>query len=186
MAARQEQNKPQEQNKSQEQQSKPQEQNKSQEQQSKQSEGQAKHPAQTRSHETGLTRRGGTSPASHGGPGSLSRLRDEFDRLFDQFSRGWLGFPAGRGDGGWGMDMREDDNTVTVRAEAPGFEPSDFEVQVRGDQLVMCACHKAENEEEGGARGWQRSEFYEAVTLPAEVDADKVKANYRQGVLTVT
>jgi HSP20 family protein len=37
-----------------------------------------------------------------------------------------------------------------------------------------------------GYRGWRRNEFSEALTLPSEVDADKVKATYRNGVLTVT
>ncbi len=100
--------------------------------------------------------------------------------MFDRFSRGWLGLPAG----GWGTDVWEDDDRVTVRAEAPGFEPADFDIQVRGDQLVVCACHKSEQKEEG-YRGW-RNEFYESVLLPAGVGADKVKAAYRNGVLTVT
>jgi HSP20 family protein len=167
--------------------SKPQEANRPQEQQAKQPEGQTKQPTENRSSETGVApRRHGTTPARQGAWGPLTRLRDEFDRLFDQFSRGWLGAPAGRWEGGWGLDVREDDNAVTVRAEAPGFEPSDFDIQVRGDQLVMRATHKAEEEEEGGYRQWRRQEFYEAVTLPAEVDADKVKAGYRNGILTVT
>jgi HSP20 family protein len=81
--------------------------------------------------------------------------------------------------------MREDENNVTIRAEAPGFEPGDFDIQVRGDQLVMSATSRSEEEEEG-SRGWQRHEFYEMVVLPSGVAANKVKATYRQGVLTVT
>jgi len=160
---------------------------KTQEQQSRQAEQSAKlsdqtKPTQTRSTETGVTPYREAPVARAGGREPLLRLRDEFDRLFDQFSRGWLGVPAG----GWGIDVREDDNNVIVRAEVPGFEPSDFDIQVRGDQLIMCACHKTEEKQESGYRGWQRNEFYEALTLPSGVDADQVKAAYRQGVLTVT
>lgn len=139
----------------------------------------------TRPPKTGVVRhRHPTTPASYGGWGPMARLRDEFDRLFDRFfAGGWPAVPAGRG--GWDLDVRDDDGTVTVRAEAPGFEPGDFDIQVRGDQLVMCACRGGAEKEEGGYRGWQRSEFYESVTLPADVDPDKVKAAYWNGVLTV-
>jgi len=151
--------------------------------QAKQPTEQAKQPeAKTRPTETGMTPYRGGATARSGGWEPLVRLRDEFDRLFDQFSRGWLGVPVA---GGWGIDVREDDNNVIVRAEAPGFDPADFDIQVRGDQLVMCACHKGEEQDEG-YRGWRRNEFYEALALPSGVDADKVKAAYRQGVLIVT
>jgi HSP20 family protein len=138
-------------------------------------------PNKPRSGETALARHRDTSPVRSSTRQPLARLREEFDRLFDQFSQGMLPMSSAQ----WGADMREDDDNVTVRAEVPGFEPSDFDIQVRGDQLVLSATRKSEEDEEG-YRGYQRSEFYEAVSLPAGVDADKVKAAYRQGVLTVT
>jgi HSP20 family protein len=119
----------------------------------------------------------------------IRRMREEFDRMFDQYIRGW---PAalweGAGDGWrWNLDLQEDDNAVHIRAEAPGFEPGDFDIQIRGDTLVIRAAHKNETEEkEGGYRGWQSQEFFRSVRLPAETDAGKVKASYRQGVLTLT
>ena len=79
-------------------------------------------------------------------------------RLFDQFSRSWLGLASPGWDAGWGLDVREEDGNVIVRAEAPGFEPSDFDIQVRGDQLVLSATHRSESQEKreatrnGGAR----------------------------------
>ncbi len=125
-----------------------------------------------------------------GGWEPFYRLREEFVRLFDRYARGWLGVPAGvweAGWRGWGLDVWEDDNAVVVRAEAPGFEPSDFDLQVRGDQLILRAAHKAEAEDKDrGYREWRRQEFYRTVPLPAGVDPDKVKANYRHGVLMVT
>src|SRR5262245_14957282 len=68
-----------------------------------------------------------------------------------------------------GLDVREDDDNVIVLAEAPGFGPADFDIQILGQQLVTSATRKSEEEQEG-YRGWRRNEFYEAVTLPAEVD----------------
>jgi len=134
----------------------------------------------SRQSERGLvpSQRGGSLARSSGGWEPLSRL-------FDQFSRSWLGLASPGWEGGWGLDVHEEDDQVMIRAEAPGFEPGDFDIQVRGDQLVMSACSKGEKEEEG-YRGWRWHDFYEIVTLPAGVEADKVKAAYRQGVLTVT
>jgi len=151
----------------------------------KQPEPQPRPTEPNRPGETGMTPSRGAMARS-GGWGPLARLHDEFDRLFDQLSRGTFGMPmVPRWDTNWDIDVREDENNVIVRAEAPGFEPSDFDVQVHGDRLVMRASHKAE-EEEGGYRGWRRNEFAEALTLPADVDAEKVTAAYRNGVLTVT
>lgn len=158
---------------------KPQDQTKQPAQQTKQPDPQTRpgEPRTTPPRSGAMTRSGGWEP--------LARLHDEFDRLFDQLSRGMFGMSAARWDTNWGIDVREDDNNVIVRAEAPGFEASDFDIRVHGDRLVMCACRGSEEEEEG-YRAWRRNEFSETLTLPAEVDADKVKAAYRNGVLTVT
>jgi len=112
----------------------------------------------------------------------FSSFREEMHRMFDSFLSGW---PAFRGSG-WGLDIREDDNNVTVRAEAPGFESSDFDIQTRGDQLILRATRKAESEEkERGYREWQRREFFHSVTLPPGTNTEKLDAEYRNGVLTV-
>jgi len=136
--------------------------------------------------------RGGLAPYQ-GAVEPFRQLRQDFGRLFDQFFHGWpttmwpTAWESGARDWRWGLDVEENDEQVVVRAEAPGFEPADFDLKVRGDQLVMKAAHKAESEDkERGAREWRQEEFYRAVPLPAGVDPDKVEANYRNGVLTVT
>jgi len=132
-----------------------------------------------------LTSRSGA--LTHGGFEPLHRLREEFNRLFDRFGAGWLSPWEGSGRSGhWELDVQEDDGSVVVRAEAPGFEPSDFDIQVRGDHLVLRAAHKGETEEkERGYREWRQQELYQSVLLPADVDADKVEATYRNGILNV-
>src|SRR5437773_615618 len=91
--------------------------------------------------------------ATSGGFPSLFRLRDEFDRLFDNFFRGWPSmWQPTEPDWRWSLDMEDTDDAVLVRAEAPGFEPGDFDLEVRGDQLVMRASHKAEIPEKEGRR----------------------------------
>jgi HSP20 family protein len=84
----------------------------------------------------------------------------------------------------WGLDVDEQDDKIVVRAEAPGFEPDDFDIQIRDQRLTLCACQNSESSEEGG-RQWQQQELYRSVTLPADVDAENVDAEYHNGILTL-
>jgi len=87
----------------------------------------------------------------------------------------------------WRLDVYDAGDSVVVRAEAPGFEPLDFDIHVRGYHLVVRAGQRAERghgaHEHRQAR--QRS-FYRSILLPGEVDREKIEAEYRHGVLTVT
>ena len=134
--------------------------------------------------ETGLAPRHTGMRARQGGFEPLHQLRMEFDRLFDRFFTGW---PAMRGEweAGWRLDVDEEDQRVVVRAEAPGFEASDFDVEVRGDELVLRARHEA-REDEGDSHQWSEREIYRTVSLPRGTDPDHVDAQYRQGVLTIS
>lgn len=131
------------------------------------------------------------APSLYATGGPFRQMREEFDRVFDRFFPGWAGFGEMRsGSDYWGLDIDERDDAVVVRAEAPGFEPGDFDLQVRGNQLTLCACHQEDsgNAEGGKADGgyhWSRQELSRTVTLPDDVDPEKVEANYRNGVLTV-
>lgn len=116
----------------------------------------------------------------------MNRLRAEFDRMLDDFFPGWAGVPARGGDRSrfWDLDVSEQDDRVVVRAEVPGFEAGDFDIQLRGNQLLISAEHKTETSEEGSS-SWEQREFYRAVMLPTTVDEGKVEAKYRNGVLCV-
>jgi HSP20 family protein len=119
-------------------------------------------------------------------PFFLSRMRDEFDRLFDRFSLQWPSLWQGDG-WRWGLDVRDEDDTVVVKAEAPGFEAGDFDLQVSDNRLVLRAAKKVESKrEEGKTREYREQECYQSVTLPPGIDRDKVQAKYHNGVLTVT
>jgi len=129
----------------------------------------------------------GLVPWKKGGNGSgalasraehpLSLFRNEFDTLFDRFFGNW---PDGDGRG-WGMEADETDKDVTVKMDAPGFEPGDFDVQVSGDTLRVTAERKGQKEDGSFERRFGRS-----VTLPAPVDPEKVQAKYKSGVLELT
>ena len=74
---------------------------------------------------------------------------------------------------------------MVVRAEAPGFEAGDFDVQVQDGRLMLRAARKTETKKDEG-REWSQRECYQSVTLPAGIDKDTVEARYHNGVLTIT
>lgn len=130
----------------------------------------------------------GTALMPYGGsPGMMGQIRDEFDRMFDRFTRNWPGMGLMRGDQPWNWDLevRDEDKAIAVRADLPGFAPDDIDLQVVGDRLTIRATHKSETDEKD--RGWtrQRREYYQTVPLSAAVDAEKIDAHFRNGVLTV-
>lgn len=113
----------------------------------------------------------------------LLNLQDELDRLFDspwnEQTRAWA--PA--------LDVREDKNSFIVRAELPGMKRDDIDVSLHDGALVITGERQAEAKEEGVEIHRQErfyGKFQRALTLPAPVAADKVKANYKDGVLTIT
>jgi HSP20 family protein len=121
--------------------------------------------------------------------GRLSSLRDELDRLFGEplselaRTSGLLGggFPA--------LDLREDKDNFVVTAELPGMKKDDIGVSLHEGSLSISGERKSEEKVENAEV--YRSErflgrFQRTVTLPAPVAADKIKAQYKDGVLTIT
>src|SRR5438105_1611577 len=82
----------------------------------------------------------------------LGQLRNEFEALFDRFFSHWPSlFPEGGTQGFWGLDLNDTGKEIVVRAEAPGFEPNDFEIQITGTTLTIQAERKQESKEEKGS-----------------------------------
>src|SRR5438105_4926847 len=110
----------------------------------------------------------------------LQRMHQNLNTLFDRMWGNWLGpferdFSSMRV---WDFDVTENDKEITVRAELPGFEENELDIQLTNDILTI----KAEKEEHGEGEEEYRS-FFRRVTLPSGMDADNVRATYRSGVL---
>lgn len=113
------------------------------------------------------------------GFGRLANLQDELDRLFESPLRAWA--PV--------LDVREDKDNFVIRAELPGLKREEIEVSLQDGALVISGERKFEKTEEGVEVHRQEryyGKFQRALTLPEPVAADKVKADYKDGVLTVT
>lgn len=120
-------------------------------------------------------------------------LRRDMDRLFDEFWREWDLPALARGVGGAfpSVEVDEDDKEIRVSAELPGMEEKDVEVVLKDNVLTLRGEKKTEKTEKGEGNGGTYSERYygrfeRSFTLDSEVDADKVKATFKNGVLTVT
>ena len=121
--------------------------------------------------------------------GRLSNLRDELDRLFESPLTEWTG--TSQLLGGWApaLDVHEDKDAYVVHAELPGLKREDIDVSLQDGALVISGERKTEKVEEGVEVHRQErfyGKFQRALTLPEPVAADKVKADYKDGVLTIT
>lgn len=121
--------------------------------------------------------------------GRLSELRNEIDRLFEspfgelagtsQLLSGWT--PA--------LDVYEEKDNYVLKAELPGMKKEDIEVSFHDGSLSLSGERKSETKHED-AEVYRAERFFgrfqRTVSLPAAVAADKIKAAYKDGVLTVT
>ena len=111
--------------------------------------------------------------------GRLANLQDELDRLFESPLTGWA--PA--------LDVHEDKDSFSIRVELPGMKREDIEVSLQDGALVISGERKEEKITEGTEVHRQErfyGRFSRALTLPSAVAGDKVKAQYKDGILTVT
>jgi HSP20 family protein len=120
-----------------------------------------------------------------------SQMIDTFQRavdsLFDRFFIGsdnggdrWMHLPP--------VNVAETDERYEVTAELPGMSSDDFTVEIKDNALWISGEKKEEMEDKG--KTFHRMErrygsFRQTVPLTHQVDADKVEADYKDGVLTV-
>jgi HSP20 family protein len=86
------------------------------------------------------------------------------------------------------VDVHEDESGYRITAELPGLEEKDFDVHLEGDLLTIKGEKREELKEE--RKSYRHVEtvagaFERRFHLPTEVEADKISASYKNGVLTV-
>lgn len=112
-----------------------------------------------------------------GVPSPWSGLESEIDRLFESVVGDFAAPAADR----FPVDLYEDKENVHVRAELPGVQRDDINVEMIEDYLTVSATRKETHNGEEKSYSFSRS-----VAIPESVQADKVTAQYADGVLTVT
>lgn len=120
----------------------------------------------------------------------MMTLRDAMDRLFDEALTRPLSF-IGEGEptaSSPPIDMYQTDNDVVVRVAVPGIKTDDVQIDISGDILTIKGVVK--HEEEKKEKSWYIREqrwgaFERSIRLPTGVIADRAKAEFENGILTI-
>ena len=118
----------------------------------------------------------------------LTEVRGTVDRLFYQGLRRPRFITWQAAERFLPVDVYETDDDVVVEASLPGLKPEEVQVSVTGDRLSIKGESKSEDEEQEHDyyRKERRYGSYErSLTLPVEVDADKAKATFENGELSL-
>jgi HSP20 family protein len=119
--------------------------------------------------------------------GNLAALHDQLSRLFES------GFPA-RADNSalttWvpAVDIYETENELVLKADLPEISEKDLDVRIENITLTICGERKFEQRvKEGSYLRTERTygSFSRSFSLPSTVNTDAIKAEYKDGVLTV-
>lgn len=120
----------------------------------------------------------------------LFTSQDRFNRLFNQTFSQAFGDDEGKL-GSWApaVDIYETDQNLVLNAELPGVDPKDVEVRVENNTLYLKGQRKFENEvNEENYHRIERSygSFTRTFALPGTIDAERVAAEFKGGLLTLT
>ena len=117
-------------------------------------------------------------------------IQDDMNRFFEDF----FGRPMVKtewSEGAWhpSVDISENKDNLIIQAEMPGMNKEEIEISLHQGSLIISGERKEETKEEDSEAS--RSErffgrFQRALELPKPVDPNKVTANYKDGILTVT
>ena len=118
----------------------------------------------------------------------MMTLREAMDRLFDDA----LTRPLRLSINAWSVpavDMYQTDNEVVVKAALPGIKADEVQINITGELLSLKGEVKQENETKEKAyhiREQRWGTFERSIALPTQVVADKAKAEFENGILTIT
>jgi len=119
---------------------------------------------------------------------------DEFEDIFDDFLlRKWprlleWNFPLSIEKGFPKVDIIEQDNEIEVQAALPGIKKEDLNVSINNQTITISASAKEEKKEEGKyfRREITRGEFQRTFSLPAEINSENAKAEFKDGILKIS
>ena len=118
----------------------------------------------------------------------MKTLREAMERLFDDaFTR-----PLSMSNPAWSVpavDMYQTDDEIVVKAALPGIKADEVQINVTGEVLTLKGETRQENETKEKSyhiREQRWGTFERSLVLPAEVVADKAKADFENGILTIT
>jgi HSP20 family protein len=119
----------------------------------------------------------------------LNTLQDRMNRLFDDAGRGWRNDePAATTTWSPAVDIYETEGEIVVKAELPGMDRKDIALHLENNVLTIRGERKFEKEtKEDNYHRIERSygTFSRSFSIPTTVDEEKIRADYKEGVLKV-
>ncbi len=116
----------------------------------------------------------------------LMDLRDEIEKMFNDFGAG-----DDAGEGFWtpSVDISEESDKLVMTVELPGVDKKDVKISLHENVLTIEGQKTRQTEEQKDK--YYRCErsygkFSRSFTLPTKVVADKIEANYKDGILSIT
>lgn len=125
----------------------------------------------------------------------LSTIRKQMDRLFeDMLSVGnddWMGLHSMGGMWTPAVEIEEKDKELVLKAEIPGIDVKDLQVEVSEDRVTISGEHKEEKKTKDKDKNYFHSEFHygkfeRIIPLPMAIKTDEIKSDFKKGVLTLT
>jgi HSP20 family protein len=119
----------------------------------------------------------------------MSLLQNHMNRLFDNAMHGWPGESNGTTQWTPAADIYESENELVVNLDLPGVDPKTVDIQVENNVLTIRGERQFEDKQ--NKENFHRVErsygaFARSFTLATSVDADKIRASYKAGVLGIT
>lgn len=114
----------------------------------------------------------------------IDSFRRQFDQVFDSLAQT-------ANDYAWAppVEIQDSGSEIVLRAQLPGLDAKDLDVQVTKDAVTLSGEYRSEDKAE--EKGYFRSEFrygafQRVIPLPTHVQNDQVKAEYKDGILSLT
>ncbi|THD65744.1 Hsp20/alpha crystallin family protein [Robertkochia marina] len=117
-------------------------------------------------------------------PGTLPSLLDEF------FKPDWFGGMEGMNANVPAVNISESETGFELEVAAPGMKKEDFNIEVDNNVMTISNEHTSETSEENKEKNFSRREFFyssfrRSFNLPETVNTEKIKASYKDGILSV-
>ncbi len=123
----------------------------------------------------------------------MDHLRRQMDRLLDDFmhTSSELSLLPKATEATWApaIELKESDGEILLKAQIPGIEAKDLDIQVMQDAVLITGEKKeeAKTEEKGLFRSeFRYGQFHRLIPLPASINNEQVKSEFKNGVLTLT
>ncbi|MGQ9870384.1 Hsp20/alpha crystallin family protein [Leptodesmis sp.] len=123
----------------------------------------------------------------------IDTLRRQFDQLFDELTPISRSSTMKTNGNAWvpAIELKSTDTDVILRTELPGIDAKDLDIQVSREAVSIKGEYKTESKTEDKEHQIYRSEFrygsfQRVIPLPVAVENDQVKADFKDGILTLT